>query len=264
VTSAAAEVQRRLWGRDPRTWADLAEAHNLPLFEAVLDAAGAGPGTALLDVACGSGLALSLAAARGATVSGVDISPGLLAIARERVPDADLREEEMEAISFADDTFDAVIAVNAVQFAGDPVVALAELARVCRPDGRVVVALFAAPQRSQATAVHEAMASLAPPATAEDHAPFALSSPDNLEIALQRAGLALDGDGEVACDWRYRNLDDALAGALCSAGGARAADHAGADAVRAALTPALRTFADPVSGEISMSAVFRWTVAHPS
>ena len=64
--SAAAEVQRRLWGTDPRAWADLAESHNRPLFEAVLDAAGAGPGTRLLDVGCGSGLTLVLAAERGA------------------------------------------------------------------------------------------------------------------------------------------------------------------------------------------------------
>lgn len=39
--SAAAQVQRRLWGTDPRAWAELAEAHNRPLFEAVLDAGGA-------------------------------------------------------------------------------------------------------------------------------------------------------------------------------------------------------------------------------
>ena len=60
--SAAAEVQRRLWGTDPRAWADLAEAHNRPLFEAVLDAAHVTGGTRLLDVGCGSGLTLVLAA----------------------------------------------------------------------------------------------------------------------------------------------------------------------------------------------------------
>src|SRR3954470_15905839 len=89
-------VQRRLWGRDPHAWAELAEAHNRPLFEAVLDAAGVTRGTSLLDVGCGSGLALEMAHARGATVSGIDISPGLLAVARERLPDADLREGDME------------------------------------------------------------------------------------------------------------------------------------------------------------------------
>jgi SAM-dependent methyltransferase len=81
-----------LWGTDPQAWAELAEAHNRPLFEAVLDAAAAGPGTAVLDVGCGSGLTLVLAAERGAVTSGVDISPGLLAIARDRLPRTDLRE----------------------------------------------------------------------------------------------------------------------------------------------------------------------------
>src|SRR3954471_2446604 len=81
-----AEVQRRLWGTDPQAWADLAEAHNRPLFEAVLDAAGVTAGARVLDVGCGSGLALVLARDRGARPSGIDISPGLLAIARERLP----------------------------------------------------------------------------------------------------------------------------------------------------------------------------------
>ena len=61
-------------GHRPARWADLAEAHNRPLFEAVLDAAGVGQGTRVLDVGCGSGLTLVLAAQRGATPSGLDIS----------------------------------------------------------------------------------------------------------------------------------------------------------------------------------------------
>ena len=64
MISAAAEVQRRLWGTDPQAWAELAEAHNTPLFAAVLDAAGVGPGTRVLDVGCGSGLTLVLARQR--------------------------------------------------------------------------------------------------------------------------------------------------------------------------------------------------------
>src|SRR3954451_13861780 len=137
----AAEIQRRLWGTNPRAWAELAEAHNRPLFEAVLDAAGVTAGTRLLDVGCGSGLALELARRRGAIVSGLDVSPGLLALARDRLPDADLREADMESLPFADGAFDAVIGVNAFQFAGDPVRALREAARAtCET---VVVSLFA-------------------------------------------------------------------------------------------------------------------------
>src|SRR3984957_21025474 len=88
--SAAAQVQRRLWGTDPRAWAELAEAHNQPLFEAVLDAAKISPGTRLLDVGCGSGLPLVLAKARGARRSGLDLSPGVLEVFRAGLAGADL------------------------------------------------------------------------------------------------------------------------------------------------------------------------------
>ena len=222
MISAAAEVQRRLWGTDPRAWADLAESHNRPLFKAVLDAAAVGPGTAVLDVGCGSGLTLVLAAERGAVPSGVDISPGLLAIARDRLPYADLREADMESLPFGDAAFDAVTGVNAFQFAGDPRRALHEAARVTRPGGRVVASLFAAPERSEGTVAHEAMTALIPPERADDHAPYALSAPGNLEASLVSAGLTLDGSGEVVCHWRYADMDEAVRALLCSAGGARA------------------------------------------
>ena len=170
--SAAAEVQRRLWGTDPQAWADLAESHNRLLFEAVLDAAAVSPGTAVLDVGCGSGLTLVLAQQRSAVPSGVDISPGLLSIARDRLPHADLREADMESLPFGDAAFDAVTGVNAFQFAGDPRRALREVARVTRPGGRVVASLFAAPERSEGTVAHEAMSALISPERAGDHGPL--------------------------------------------------------------------------------------------
>src|SRR5580698_5136377 len=260
--SAAAQVQRRLWGTDPQAWADLAEAHNQPLFEAVLDAAGAGPGTRLLDVGCGSGLALVLARQRGAITSGLDISPGLLAIARDRLPGADLREGDMEELPFEDEAFDAVTGINAFQFAGDPRRALREAARVTRPGGRVVASLFAAPERSQGTVVHEAMNALIPPERAGDHAPYALSAPGNLEAALAGAGLRVTDNGEVVCHWRYACMQDAVRALLCSAGGARAIQAAGEPAVRDVLERALSQFRDPRTGVITLRNTFRWVAAH--
>ena len=259
--SAAAQVQRRLWGTDPRAWAELAEAHNQPLFEAVLDAAGAGPGTRLLDVGCGSGLTLVLAAGRGAIPAGLDISPGLLRIARNRLPDADLREGDMEHLPFGDGTFDAVTGVNAFQFAGNPQTALHEAARVTRPGGRVVASLFAAPERSQGTFVHEAMNALVPPDQAADHAPYSLSAPGHLEAALANAGLDLAAHGEVVCHWRYQTMDDAVKALLCSAGGARAVEAAGQDAVRDVLQRALAQFQDPRTGVVTLANTFRWVAA---
>jgi SAM-dependent methyltransferase len=261
MTTAAAALQRELWGGDPRAWAEHAESHNRPLFEALLDATAVGSATRLLDVGCGTGLALMLASRRGADVTGIDVTPGLLEVARERLPDADLRDGEMEDLPFTDGAFDVVIGVNSFQFAGEPVRALLEAARVLRPGGLVGASLFAAPERSQSTVVHHALAALSPPAAASDHAPFALSTPGNLEAALEAAGLAVTAQGEVGCSWRYATMADAVSGLLCSAGGARAVRDAGEPAVRDALVKALGQFEDGASGIVNMDNVFRWVTA---
>ena len=118
--SPAAEVQRRLWGTDPQAWAELAEAHNRPLFEAVLDAAQRRRRHAAARRRLRQRPRDGAGAERGALPSGIDISPGLLGVARERLPQADLREGDMEELPFDDAAFDAVIGINAFQFAGDP------------------------------------------------------------------------------------------------------------------------------------------------
>jgi len=215
----------------------------------------------VLDVGCGSGLTLVLAAQRGATPTGLDISPGLLGIARDRLPGADLRDGDMESLPFGDAAFDAVVGVNAFQFAGDPRRALGEAARVVRPGGRVVASLFAAPERSQGTVVHEAMSALIPPGQADDHAPYALSAPGNLEAALADAGLHIGDSGEVVCYWRYASVDDAVRALLCSAGGARAVQAAGERAVRDVLQRPLTQFQDPQTSVITLRNTFRWIAA---
>jgi SAM-dependent methyltransferase len=259
--SAAAAVQRRHWGTDPEAWATLSEPHNRPLFEAVLDAAAVGSGTRLLDVGCGTGMLLELAAARAAEPSGIDVTPGLLAIARERLSEADLREGDMETLPFEDGAFDAVVGVNAFQFAGDPGLALAEAARVLRPGGCLVASLFAAPELSEGTVVHEAMAGLSPPQKEAEHAPYSLSEPGRLEQEMEAHGLAVAGAGEVVCVWAYASIDDAVRAMAGSGGGARAVADSGIEAVRAAVTPVLWRFRDPVDGSVSLRNTFRWVAA---
>src|SRR5881396_1725198 len=68
-----------------RDWAEIQERMLVPLYEAAYDRLGIGPGTRLLGLGCGSGLALLLAAARGARVSGVDADEARLELARERL-----------------------------------------------------------------------------------------------------------------------------------------------------------------------------------
>ncbi len=102
------------------------------------------PGTRVLDVACGTGN-LSLPAARaGATVIGVDIAPNLVAQARERAAtegvQARFDEGDAETLPYEDASFDLVLSMFGAMFCPRPERAAAELTRVCRPGGRVVMA----------------------------------------------------------------------------------------------------------------------------
>ena len=102
---------------------------------------------AILDVATGTGWSARNVAAAGARVVGVDIADGLLAAARalstHATPAIDFRLADAERLPFGDGAFDAVISTFGVMFAGDQAQAANELARVCRPGGRLVLATWA-------------------------------------------------------------------------------------------------------------------------
>src|SRR4051794_2853682 len=117
TTMGSAGVQGPLWGAAARDWAEIAEPGQIPFYEAAFDALRLDDATHLLDAGCGAGLALQLAHKRGASVAGVDAAEGFLTVAHERVPDADLRHGDIEALPFVDDIFDAVTAFNSVQYA---------------------------------------------------------------------------------------------------------------------------------------------------
>jgi SAM-dependent methyltransferase len=102
------------------------------------------PGQKLLDVATGTGWTARNLARRGARVTGVDISEPLLEAARalsaEVAPRPVFELADAERLPFADASFDGVISTFGVMFAQNQEQAAAELARVCRPGGRLVVA----------------------------------------------------------------------------------------------------------------------------
>jgi SAM-dependent methyltransferase len=116
-----------------------------PAWEVIADLTGIAGGTALLDVGCGSGGFCRLAAARGAEVHGVDSAHEEIAEAQRRLPSGDFRVAFMEELPWERATFDVVTSFNALQYALDIDLALAEAVRVARPGGQVAVCKYGRP-----------------------------------------------------------------------------------------------------------------------
>jgi len=134
------------------------EARLVPaVFEAwagpVLEAAEVKAGNRVLDVACGTGV-LARAAARivGAegSVTGLDLNPGMLAVAARAAPGIVWREGDAANIPFAPESFDAVVSLFGLMMFADKVAALREMVRVLRPGGSLAVAVFAGPDENLA------------------------------------------------------------------------------------------------------------------
>ena len=109
----------------------------------VLRRAAIAPGERVLDVATGTGNVALRAAAAGADVVGLDLTPELFPTARERAAawgvHVDWVTGDAEALPYPDASFDAVLSTFGVQFAPRHGVVVRELVRVCRPGGRIVL-----------------------------------------------------------------------------------------------------------------------------
>jgi SAM-dependent methyltransferase len=106
------------------------------------------PGERVLDVACGTGNLSIPAAKNGADVTGQDISANLLAQGREWAKSEGLtirfEENDAEAMPYEDASFDTVITMFGAMFTPQPEAIAAELTRITRPDGRIVMANWTA------------------------------------------------------------------------------------------------------------------------
>jgi SAM-dependent methyltransferase len=118
----------------------------LPAAEVVVGYLAPGPGEVVLDLGCGTGNAAIIAAGRGARVTGVDPSPRLLEVARATAAaaglDAGFILGSAASLPVPDGSVDAIGSVFGVIFAPDPAAAAAEIARVLRPSGRIVLSAW--------------------------------------------------------------------------------------------------------------------------
>lgn len=101
-------------------------------------------GMEILDAGCGSGPLMEALRSKGAVVSGFDLSPAMVELARQRLgEDADLRVADLGAtLPYPDDTFDLVVASLSLHYVKDWASALAELRRVLKPRGRLIVSII--------------------------------------------------------------------------------------------------------------------------
>lgn len=254
------EANGRIWGLRAADWADIQEPQCAPAYHAVFEKGELGAGTRLLDVGCGAGMALWLAAKLGAEVSGFDASAALLDIARNRLPSVSFAQGDLEELPFEDNTFDIATGFNSFQFAAGPVAALSQARRVTKPGGRVFVMTWGEPAGMEAAALVAALKPLLPPPPPGASGPFALSEPGKLEELAGSAGLTPLEVFDVAAPWQYPDLKTAQKGLGSSGVAAKAAEISGQDALDAAHATALAPFRQ-VDGSYKIGATFRVLMA---
>lgn len=255
-------VNGSLWGARAHDWAEIQEGMVRPVYHAVLQRLGLGPGTRYLDVGCGSGMAAQMAASQGARVSGIDAAEALLAIAKTRVPKGDFRAGDIENLPFAERAFDAVTGFNAFQFAGNPIVALAEARRVTERDGAVAIVTWGTPDGMEMVSVIGALRPLLPPPPPGAPGPFALSDESALRGFARDAGLRPVEIFDVDCPIQYPDRATALRGLNSSGVAARAIGNAGEGAVSEAHAKAIEPFRR-ADGSYRIGAAFRCLLARP-
>jgi SAM-dependent methyltransferase len=176
-----------------------------PVVDAVITRARLTPGERVLDLGTGTGGVAERAAevvGPGGHVVGVDISTQMLALARARVAargwaHVTMAEGRAEAIPADDNSFDVVLASLSLMYAIDRDAAAREMARVLRPNGRVVAAVWAGPDDCDIVRFQQTAGSFAGPPPAPGVGPGALADPHLFLQQLAAAGIEARVETEV-------------------------------------------------------------------
>ncbi|KOG43195.1 methyltransferase domain-containing protein [Streptomyces decoyicus] len=243
-----------------RDWAEIQERMLVPLYEAAYDRLGIGPGTRLLGLGCGSGLALLLAAARGAQVSGVDADESRLELARERLTPDGMPEHTrlvsggLEDAAPADAPFNVVTAfhpVGCVSTVEGLTASLTAAAGLSERGSAVVLGGWGPVERCATVGVLR---------VAQGPAGWRPSRRDDLEELAELAGLRPDGSGRVACPFGYADLASAVRGLLSTGLFDAALEAAEQRQVEKELAEALHPH-QRADGTVWMPNVFRYLIA---
>jgi SAM-dependent methyltransferase len=200
-----------------------------PLHARVLDIAGVGAGTTVLDLGCGPGTFAAAAVARGARVVGIDVDRSAVSAAAAAVPDADFRTGD--AHDPPPGPFDLVAAVQLLQHVANPLAVLRAAARV---GSAVAVTTWGPEEVCDIRAFGEALAPWLPPRRPPSGPP-PLTDPARMRKVVGLAGLVVVAEDEVECPFTYPDADALVQPLLGSGIGRAAAARAGTEAVRQAV-----------------------------
>jgi SAM-dependent methyltransferase len=249
-----------LWGARPADWA-YSEDQQLPTYEAALDHAGLEPGARVLDIGCGAGAFLGLVAARGGVPHGIDASAALIAFARGRLPEADLRVGEMESLPWDDASFDLVTGFNAFFFADDMVAALQEAGRVARPGAPVVIQVWGAHERCDLERMKEVARPFLPPRPADAPPDPDLSQPGLLRSLAEQAGLTTESEFDASWAFEFPDAETLGRAMVAVAGLATIAGPEREEELRTAIVDGLAPYRG-TDGSYRLENEYHYVIAH--
>jgi ubiquinone/menaquinone biosynthesis C-methylase UbiE len=261
--TGSATVQGDLWAERACDWADVMEGWDgwgVPLYRQVLARLGVSAGTALLDVGCGAGRFSRIAADRGARVAGIDATEPLIEIARQRIRGGDFRIGDMEALPWADESFDIVTGFNSIFFAEDLNRVLREVRRVVRSGGSVAMTVFGRPEQCESTAMFAALGQLLPSGSDEQDGDPVLHREGVLESLAEEAGLLPREAGYLEIAEEYPDVETLLRGYLAHGSIVKAMRSSGEQPVRDALSTGVRELMT-VGGGVRIEDEYRYLIA---
>jgi SAM-dependent methyltransferase len=214
----------------------------------------------VLDIGCGVGAFLRLVAERGARPHGVDASESLIAFARTRLPDADLRVGEMQQLPWSDDTFDLVTGFNAFFFADDMVAALREARRVARPGAPVVIQVWGAHDRCDLEAMKQIARPFLPPRPPDAPPDPDFSQPGALRALATHAGLRPESEFDTEWVLEYPDAETLGRALVAVAGLAVLAGPEREQELKTAIVDGLAPYRTQ-DGSYRLSNAFRYLIA---
>jgi SAM-dependent methyltransferase len=249
----------RAWGARSVDWAYLFEPYVRPANEVIFDRLQVGPGLRLLDIACGSGLAVQTATRRGAVVTGLDASEALVTIARARTPQAELRVGDMFALPFPDGSFDAATSFNGIWKGCEA--ALAEARRVLVPGGQLGLTFWGRYEHLGLMPYFMKVIELSPPS----HGEASMEQGDTgregvIEAMLTSAGFVATERGGVEVVNEWPDLDTAVRALAAAGPSIPAIEAVGHDAFCTALRDVIAPLACDGVG-IRISSELHWITA---